>query len=131
VVLAGEVTVEEGAFVQGDLVVIGGGLRLDGEARGSAVVIGGSASLGAPLGRPHLAALVGRFHEPTDRNRRRHHHQSHGRRKGCRDLAVPSPGLPNPGLFRLWACRHICFNSSGLCTGPCGNAAFCFSLPPA
>jgi hypothetical protein len=62
VVLAGEATIEEGALIQGNLVVIGGGLRLDGEALGSAVVIGGSASLGAAssVGRD-LVALGGSF----------------------------------------------------------------------
>ena len=35
-----------GPTVQGDLVVIGGSLRMDGQVSNSAIVIGGSASLG-------------------------------------------------------------------------------------
>src|SRR4030042_5223150 len=62
VVVGGETAIEANAPVAGGLGVLGGSLRLAGEAMGSALVIGGSASLGeaAAVGSD-LVALGGSF----------------------------------------------------------------------
>jgi hypothetical protein len=104
VVLAGEATIEEGALVQGDVVVIGGGLRLDGEAQGSAVVVGGSASLGAAssVGRD-LVALGGSF-QRADGSRIAGDiitNLSITTERLPRATAVPSPALPPKPGFRF------------------------------
>ena len=72
----GNVRVDEGEVVTGDVVVIGGSARIDGEVRGEVVVVGGSVELGpravvtrdlavvgGTLQRAEGARVQGQFHE--------------------------------------------------------------------
>jgi len=72
----GSVHVDEGEVVTGDVVVIGGSARIDGEVRGEVVVVGGSVELGpravitrdlavvgGTLHRAEGARVQGQFHE--------------------------------------------------------------------
>ena len=45
--IGGDVTVEEGEVIDGDVVAVGGAVRVDGEVRGDVVAVGGTATLGS------------------------------------------------------------------------------------
>ena len=45
--IGGDVTVEEGEVIDGDVVSVGGSVRVDGEVQGDVVSVGGSVSLGS------------------------------------------------------------------------------------
>ncbi len=61
--IGGDVTVEEGEVVDGDVVAVGGKVRIDGEVRGNVVAVGGGVTLGPrAIVEDNVTAVGGLLH---------------------------------------------------------------------
>lgn len=61
--IGGDVTVDEGEVVEGDVVAVGGAVRVDGEVQGDVVSVGGSVTLGPhAVVEQNVTVVGGRLH---------------------------------------------------------------------